>query len=54
MKVEPPTTMLKTRHGSIKGAELHDTIDSDIEVMQRLTAVKTSNSQWIVNDFPQL
>ena len=54
MKVEPPTTMSKTRHGSIKGAESHNTINSNIKVMQRLTAVKTSNGKWTVSDFPQL
>ena len=54
MKVEPPTTMSKTQHGSIKGAGLHDTIDSNIKEMQQLTAVKASNSQWTIDDFPQL
>ena len=54
MKAEPPTTMLKTQHGSLKGAGLNETLNSNIEVMQWLTAVKASNSQWTVDDFPQL
>ena len=54
MKVEPPTTMSKTRHGSIKGAGPHDTIDSNIELIQRLTAIKTPNGKWTVSDLPKL
>ena len=54
MKAELPTTMSKTQHGSLKGAGLHDTINSNIEEMQWLTAIKASNGQWTVDDFPQL
>ena len=53
MKVELPTTTPTTRHGPLTGARLHERLNSNTKVTQRLTAIKTHNGQWTIDDFLQ-